>query len=407
MAERHRDAATRAEGLRRNPSLVFWKNFAQYGMFLNPAWALFLASRGLDNRQVFQLGVVYALVTALAEIPTSWIGDHVGRRRGLLLGTAMLCAAAFLQITASGFLLLAAVIAFRAIGDAFHSGTEDAVIIDSARELGHPDHVVHDTGVGASGHHLAKALVPVVFALASFVLTGDALFTAMAWLTAMAAMAAFVPVAMITEPGVGRITTVKAALAPFRKHPILWAFTLHGGMRFTSVLVFFMAYPARFSALGFGSVWLGAFYALFHVCMIGHSRYAWKLDLRHGSARLVNAMTAACVPLGLVVAFVGVPWLVFVAALVAFAVADARGIYYVRHVNDFIPPDARATTLSLMRMVQRLAEVPVLLAASWLAERGIGLVFGLFAAMNLLLFVFPFPSDERIAAAKRAFRPRP
>lgn len=405
MSERQKDAAARAEGLRRNPSLVFWKNFAQYGMFLNPAWALFLMSRGLGGRQVFLLGVVYALVTAFAEIPTSWLGDHVGRRKGLLMGTATLCAAAYLQIAAEGFLLLCAVIALRAIGDAFHSGTEEAVIIDSARELGHPDHVVHDTGVGASGHHLAKAVVPVVFAVTSLVLTGDPLFTVMAWLTAAAATAAFFPVAMITEPSVKNITTVKAALAPFRRHPILWTFTFHGGMRFTSVLLFFMAYPARFSAIGIGSAWLGAFYALFHLCMIGHSRYAWKLDVRHGSARLVNGMTLACVPLGVAVAFLGSPTLAFVAGLVAFVLADARGIYYVRHVNDFIPPPARATTLSLMRMVQRLAEVPVLLAASWLAERGVSGVFCLFAGMNLILYLVPFPSDEKIAIAKRVLRP--
>jgi MFS family permease len=407
VAKRAADAALRAEGLRRNPSLVFWKNFAQYGMFLNPAWAIFLMSRGLDGREVFLLGVVYAIVTALAEIPTSWVGDHVGRRKGLLLGTATLVASAFLQISAEGFLFMGAVMALRAVGDAFHSGTEEAVIVDSARELGHPDHVVHDTGVGASGHHLAKAIVPVVFAVSSFVLTGDALFTAMAWLTAFAATAAFVPVAAITEPSVRAITTVREALRPFRRHPILVTFMLHGGLRFTSILLFFMAYPALFSDLGIGRGWLGAFYALFHVLMVVHSRYAWKLDLRYGSARLVNGMSLACVPLGLLVAFAGHPVVAFVIALVTFTLADARGIYYVRHANEFIPPPARATTLSLMRMVQRIVEVPFLLAAAWIAERGIGWVFCLFSAMSLFLCLFPFPSDARIAEAKLALKPRP
>ncbi len=407
MADRHRDAAARAEGLRRNHSLVFWKNFAQCGMFLNPAWALFLMSRGLDDREVFQIGMIYAVVTVFAEIPTSWVGDHVGRRRGLLLGTLTLCASAYLQVTASGFLLLAAVMALRAVGDAFHSGTEEAVIVDSARELGHPEDVTHDTGVGASGNYLAKAVVPVVFAVASLWLSGSALFAVMAWLTAAAATAALLPVAMITEPGVGRITTVRAALAPFRRHPILWTFTFHGGFRLTAVLVFFTAYPARFAALGVGSVALGTFYALFHLSMVAHSRLAWKLDRRFGSARIVNAMSAACVPLGLAVAFTGSAALACAAGLAAFSLAEARGIYYVRHVNDFIPPEARATTLSLMRMFQRVAEVPVLLVASWLAERGIGMVFGLFAALCLLLRLIPFPSDARIAAAKRALAPRP
>lgn len=392
----------RAIALRRNPRLMFWKNFAQYGMFLNPAWALFLLSRGLDGRQVFLLGVVYAAVTAIAELPTSWLGDRIGRRRGLLAGTLMLVAGACMQIGAVGFVMFAVVTALRAIGDAFHSGTEEAIIVDSARELGHPEDVTHDAGVGVSGHHLAKALAPAVFALGTLWLSGSALYAAMAWLTAAAALLAFVPLAMITEPRVGRITSVRQAIAPFRRHPILWALTVHAGLRFTAVLLFFMAYPTRFAELGMRGAWLGAFYALFHLGMVAHSRFAWKFEARYGTARLVNGMSWACIPLGLAMAFVDVGWFAFAVGSAAFIVSDARGIYYVRHVNDFIPPEARATTLSLMRMVQRIVEIPVLLLASWLAGLGTAHVLVLFSAMALLLVLFPFPSDARLAAAKPA-----
>ena len=397
--------AARQAGLARNPKLLFWKNFAQYGMFLNPAWALFLLTRGLDGREVFLLGVVYAAATAFAELPTSWLGDRIGRRRGLLAGTLMLVAGAFLQIGAVGFVMFAVVTALRAAGDAFHSGTEEAVIVDSARELGHPEDVTHDAGVGVSGHHLAKALAPAVFAAGTLWLSGSALYAAMAWLTATAATLSFIPLAMIAEPRVGSITSVRQAIAPFRRHPILWVLTIHAGLRFTSVLIFFMAYPTRFAGLGLSGAWLGAFYALFHLGMVAHSRLAWKFDQRYGTARLVNGMSWACIPLGVAVAFIDVAWIAFVVGSAAFILSDARGIYYVRHVNDFIPPEARATTLSLMRMVQRLVEIPVLLLASWLAGMGTSHVLLLFAAMALLLVLFPFPSDARLAAAKPSLPP--
>lgn len=399
--------ATRQAGLARNPKLLFWKNFAQYGMFLNPAWALFLMARGADGRKIFLLGVVYAVVAALTEIPTGWVGDRIGRRKTLLIGTVCLIAGAALQIRAEGFLMLALVLSLRSLGDAFHSGTEEALIVESARELGHKEDVLRNAGTGTAGHHAVKALTPVVFVAAALFWSGERLYAALAAMTLAASLLALLPIRKMVEPSreSQRPYSVREALRPLGEHPILWAFTFHGGLRLTSVLIFFMAYSARLHQAGIGSFWLGLFYAVFHVGMFLNSRYAWKLAKRFGSPTLVNGMTAACVVLGLATAFVDLPAPLYAAALLAFILSDARGSYYVHHVNAFIPSEVRATTLSLMRMLQRLAEIPVMLLAAWLASRSIGLVFVLFAGLNALLLLAPFPSLARIRTAKEKLPP--
>ncbi|HTK05457.1 MAG TPA: MFS transporter [Candidatus Eisenbacteria bacterium] len=400
-------APERAAGLRRNPKLLFWKNFAQFAMFLNPAWALFLMSRGADGRQIFLLGTVYAAVAAVTEIPTGWVGDRLGRRRTLMIGTVFLVLAAALQIWAAGFVLLAVVLALRSAGDAFHSGTEEALVVESARELGHAEDVLRNAGTGSAGQYGAKALTPLAFVLGSLLWTGAPLYVFLAALTFAVSLLAFIPIRMMTEPSHASrgATGVRAAMRPFRDHPILWGFTFHGGLRLTSVLVFFMAYSARLHAAGIGGFWLGLFYGLFHFSMFLHSRYAWKLAKRFGSPTLVNGMTVAVVILGLAVAFIGVPWLLYAAALAAFILSDARGNYYVHHVNAFIPSEVRATTLSLMRMFQRLAEIPIMFLAAWLASRNLDLVFVLFAAINGLLLLAPFPPLSHIRKAKEKLPP--
>lgn len=407
MAESADLSPARKSGLTRNPKLLFWKNFAQFAMFLNPVWALFLMARGADGRQIFLLGTVYAAVAAATEIPTGWIGDRIGRRRTLLIGTACLILGAALQIWAAGFIFLAVVLSLRSLGDAMHSGTEEALIVESARELGHKEDVLRNAGTGTAGHHAAKALTPIAIVAGALFWEGADLYLVLAVMTLLASVLAVLPIRAMTEPSRASrgIIGLRAALKPFKDHPILWSFTFHGGLRLTSVLIFFMTYSAKLHRAGISNFWLGMFYAAFHLGMFLHSRSAWKLAKRYGSPRLVNGMTAACVVLGIAVAILDLSAPLYVAALAAFILSDARGNYYVHHVNAFIPSEVRATTLSLMRMYQRIAEVPIMFLASALAGRNIGLVFVLFAVLNALLLVAPFPSKARIAAAKEKLPP--
>ena len=41
------DASGRQGRLRRNITLLYWKNFFQNGLFINPVWSVFLLSRGV------------------------------------------------------------------------------------------------------------------------------------------------------------------------------------------------------------------------------------------------------------------------------------------------------------------------------------------------------------------------
>nr|WP_228370972.1 MULTISPECIES: MFS transporter [unclassified Natrinema] len=54
-----------------------------------PVWVLLLQARGLSYTDIGFLGAVYWAVLVLAEIPTGYIGDRLGRRQSLLMAAVV------------------------------------------------------------------------------------------------------------------------------------------------------------------------------------------------------------------------------------------------------------------------------------------------------------------------------
>ena len=74
--------------------------------------------------------------------------------------------------------------------------------------------------------------------------------------------------------------------------------------------------------------------------------------------------------------------------------------YYIENVNRFITSDNRAVTLSLMNMLKKILEVPILFLTVLAAEHDIHYVIYVFAMINVLLLFVPYPSREKIEATK-------
>lgn len=70
----------------------------------------------------------------LGEIPTGYLGDRMGRRNSLLVGTALVTLATAGMGLAGGFWGLAFVYTVWALGTTFRSGTQDAWLYDVLAE---------------------------------------------------------------------------------------------------------------------------------------------------------------------------------------------------------------------------------------------------------------------------------
>ena len=99
--------------------------------FYRPIMYLFFLAQGLTFTQIAILETIYNLTTVLGEIPTGYVGDRVGRRNSLLLGTTLI-AVTLVGIGFTGsFLTLVGLYICWSMGYNFRSGSEDAWLYDT------------------------------------------------------------------------------------------------------------------------------------------------------------------------------------------------------------------------------------------------------------------------------------
>lgn len=96
-----------------------------------PVWVLFLLSRDVSYTGIGLLDVAFSLTIVLSEVPTGYVGDRVGRRRALLLGTAGSAVGSL--VFAVGTSLPTFMIAYvtLAVAETFTSGSDSAWLYDT------------------------------------------------------------------------------------------------------------------------------------------------------------------------------------------------------------------------------------------------------------------------------------
>ncbi|MEI7741077.1 MAG: MFS transporter [bacterium] len=370
--------------------------------FLNPIFTAFLITRGVSESEVYLLFLAFTIVTIVAEIPTGWIGDVLGRRRGLLIGTAIFAIANTAFAFASGFIAMLVIQSAKALGHAFHSGTQDALLVETSRQLNQD--VTKNNGKLSSAKYLIKIFVPFTgFPLAYWYTDGD-LSDALAWITAAFMTLALIPTLFLIEPGAPiKKTSLRDALRPLVEHEALRMLSLHDGLRFTSSLIFWAAYILRFKAVGFTEIHLLIWYATSHlVLMIHGSFFATWIKKRIKAHNFVNYATIFTLGGTLTIALVDNVWVLVPIAFLTWVISEMRDVYYLESMNRFIPDEVRATTGSMISFTQRIIEIPFLLVASAIATSDNKPVFWLIAAINLILVLLPFPKVEKSKQAQAA-----
>lgn len=92
---------------------------------------LFFLAQGLSFTQIAVLEARYNVTTLFGEIPTGYVGDRVGRRNSLLIGTTLIAVTLTGIGLASSFPALAVLYVCWSMGYNFRSGSEDAWLYDA------------------------------------------------------------------------------------------------------------------------------------------------------------------------------------------------------------------------------------------------------------------------------------
>jgi MFS family permease len=105
-----------------------------YAGFTTAIWILFVRAQGLSFAAVGVLNSVWWAGIVLGEIPTGYLGDRLGRRNSMLLGTGIVTAMTVAMAHSSTLRQFAVVYGLWALGQTFRSGSDDAWLYEVLRE---------------------------------------------------------------------------------------------------------------------------------------------------------------------------------------------------------------------------------------------------------------------------------
>ncbi|MDS0301387.1 MFS transporter [Halogeometricum sp. S1BR25-6] len=339
---------------------------------------LFFLAQGLNFTQIAILEAIYNLTTLLGEIPTGYIGDRVGRRNSLLIGTVLIAVTLLGIGLSESFFALAVLYVCWSAGYNFRSGSEDAWLHDTLTDDLSEDEFAHVRGRGESAALAVGAGAAIV---GGYLGSIDLSYP---WFVA-AAVTGFGAVVLLTldEPETYKKTDtdelsfrrtvgiVKEALSERNLRAfILYYYVLYAAVTylvfvflqpiFQTVVVDLGVSPGQVESL------LGWFYAAYSLVGAVLSYYTGAIK------EFIGIQTWFIIlPFIVGAALVGmyfVPILALPTFLVARGLSDVTRSFAGQYVNNQIETLGRATVLSAMAMVSGLAVIPFQLGSGVLSD---------------------------------------
>jgi MFS family permease len=376
----------------------------QAAAFTLPIFAVFFRARGLGLAEIGLVEAAFTVVALLAETPTGYVGDRLGRRRTLALSAALAGAGAVGFALADSLAAFLAVVCVRAVAGALRSGTGPAWLYETLAAREGPS-----TSSFARYRGRASALSRA--AAAGSVLVGGVLYAidpVAPWLVEAGVVAAgAVAAAAMPEPprtdrrddagageghggdgtGPGSPGVDPAPLAAFLAAgsvvlgPGLRRFVVYTGVvAAVGAGTHVVLQPAAVGMAGLAPAHLGALYAVLVTAgALSADRAAWVRE-RLGTERWFALVPPVVGAAALVAALV--PPLVLVAVLGVWVLRSVSGPLVDQYLNDRIDGAGRATALSAAAMARGTVVAPTKLAVGAAAGASLPLsVAGLGAAL--------------------------
>jgi MFS family permease len=404
------------DGISRGPVLKYYLYKATKAVeFYRPIMYLFFLAQGLDFTQIAILEVIYNLTTLFGEIPTGYVGDRVGRRNSLLIGTGLISLTLLGIGLSSSFLALAVLYACWSAGYNFRSGSEDAWLYDTLTDELSEGEFAHVRGRGESASLAVGAGAAVVGGYLGSIDLSYPWFVAAA-VTAVGA----VVLLTLDDPETYKesdsdqlgfretLGIVKQALSQRNLRAfILYYYVLYAAVTylvfvflqpiFETVVVDLGLAPAQVESL------LGWFYAAYSLVGAVLSYYTGAIQEHVGIRTWFLALPFLVG--GALVGMYFVPLLALPTFLLARGLSDVTRSFAGQYVNNRIETLGRATVLSAMAMVSGLAVVPFQLGSGALSDAvsplyALAVAGGVLIVGSALLLLWESPVEESAGATE-------
>jgi MFS family permease len=379
--------------------------------FYRPIMYLFFLAQGLSFTQIAILETLYNLTTLLGEIPTGYVGDRVGRRNSLLIGTSLISLTLLGIGLSNSFLPLAGLYVCWSLGYNFRSGSEDAWLYDTLTDDLSEDEFARVRGHGESA---ALAIGAVAAILGGYLGSIDLSYP---WFVAASVTSLGVVILLtLDEPETYKeaateelslrrtVRIVREVLARRRLRAfLLYYYVLYAAVTY---LVFVFLQPIfETVALDLGiaqsqvEALLGWFYAAYSLVGAALNYYTGTIRETIGLRTWFLVLPFAVG--GALIGMYFLPLLALPTFLLIRGVSDVTRSFAGQYINDHAETLGRATVLSAMAMVSGLAVVPFQLGSGIISDvvsplfaLGVGGVVLIVGAATILLWEAPISEES-------------
>ena len=325
------------------------------------------------------------------EIPTGIIADKFGRKYSVALG----CLITFLSFLVYGsipnFLTFLVAEFLAATGMALMSGASEALLYDSLKEENKEEKFKNVFGRSFSIGQISTIISAPVGGLiaANYGLNAPMLLTALP-----ALIAAFI-LLTVKEPALKfakerkYLDIAKRGISSFVRHKVLRSLALNGILVYTGAYFLVWLYQPVLQNIGVAIIYFGFIRALFSLSgmIFTHNlRFTEKL---FGSGKNFFNITAVITLISLLLVSMFPNLITVLLAIVLIGgLGQARFTALNSYMNDYIPSEQRATTLSTVSMLNRIVLIVLNPAVGFMADHSLKGAFMFVGALSLVAFVF-------------------
>ncbi|WP_088103106.1 MFS transporter [Halalkalibacter urbisdiaboli] len=379
-----------------NIRVLFWAELFGSVRFLQPVLALFYFSRGLDEAYILWVLLFWSTGVLIGEVPTGMFADRYGAKLSFMIGS-------ILSIVSHGMLIWAyepwmffASSLLSGFAVTFFSGADEALIYESLKESNEENMLDRALGIIQSAQFVVMVFVLILGAIIAKDLT-DEQFILLIVLGVVFQSIQIVLLFFVKNPtGQGNyrenpFKQVKEGMLAIKRAPqVLWMFLNITLVFIPTAAIFDNFNDKLLSDAGLPVYLIGGVLAGLSILSFFVSRSIGWITSRI-SRITVLYVTGGMGVFGLLfVAFYRETlWiLLFIMVLLRF-VRTVRYPVYAQLANDIIPSNVRATTISLLSIIDSVCDLVIFSSVAGIAVFGFEKMFLAAAAIALIGSLLP------------------
>ncbi len=309
----------------------------------------FYEANGLSATGVFTVQSAFFIAMFFLEVPSGYIADVFGRRFSIILGSIAFPAGLVIYAFSGSLVGFIIAEAFIALAIAMRSGSDQAMMYDSLKNMKKQKEYKKTEGKAAMLERIGDSIAAP---LGGFI---GAVNLKLVFFINAAVMAVMTPIALtLKEPARKKIKTsdhaaeIAGILKYCASHPKVLLPILMYSLVFGSSIIAIWAYYMYYRELGIGVAWYGLLHAGISLASGAASLYAYKIEKKIGLKYAVLALMPFAL-FSVLLGLVSSPGMIIFIFINGFILGLSVPVLF-DAINKQVPSKIRATVISVANM---------------------------------------------------------